>query len=76
PGNMRALFYFLLEGLGNPLPVTCTCLLSALLTGLTLAVLRRRSPLPLQKIRYVVVIIRRGIQINIAVFNDYFGLQS
>ncbi len=73
---MLAIFYFLLEGIGNTLLVTFTCFLSAFLTGLTVAVLRRLSPLPLQKILDVLVFILRGIPILIAVFLVYFGLPS
>ncbi|ENK7881452.1 amino acid ABC transporter permease, partial [Salmonella enterica] len=36
--NMLAIFYFLLEGIGNTLLVTFTCFLSAFFTGLTVAV--------------------------------------
>ncbi|EII0278566.1 amino acid ABC transporter permease [Salmonella enterica] len=75
-GNMLAIFYFLLEGIGNTLLVTFTCFLSAFLFGLTVAVLRRLSPLPLQKILDVLVFILRGIPILIAVFLVYFGLPS
>ncbi|EDO5377943.1 amino acid ABC transporter permease [Salmonella enterica] len=74
--NMLAIFYFLLEGIGNTLLVTFTCFLSAFFTGLTVAVLRRLSPLPLQKILDVLVFILRGIPILIAVFLVYFGLPS
>ncbi|EHC89249.1 Putative amino acid ABC transporter [Salmonella enterica subsp. enterica serovar Rubislaw str. A4-653] len=87
--NMLAIFYFLLEGIGNTLLVTFTCFLSAFFTGLTVAVLRRPvksvtitpvlrrlSPLPLQKILDVLVFILRGIPILIAVFLVYFGLPS
>lgn len=73
---MLAIFYFLLEGIGNTLLVTFTCFLSAFLFGLTVAVLRRLSPLPLQKILDVLVFILRGIPILIAVFLVYFGLPS
>lgn len=73
---MLAIFYFLLEGIGNTLLVTFTCFLSAFFTGLTVAVLRRLSPLPLQKILDVLVFILRGIPILIAVFLVYFGLPS
>lgn len=73
---MLAIFYFLLEGIGNTLLVTFTCFLSAFLTGLTVAVLRRLSPLPLQKILDLLVFILRGIPILIAVFLVYFGLPS
>ncbi|ATT61411.1 amino acid ABC transporter permease [Salmonella enterica subsp. enterica serovar Montevideo] len=75
-GNMLAIFYFLLEGIGNTLLVTFTCFLSAFFTGLTVAVLRRLSPLPLQKILDAMVFILRGIPILIAVFLVYFGLPS
>ncbi|EBB9327160.1 amino acid ABC transporter permease [Salmonella enterica subsp. enterica serovar Montevideo] len=75
-GNMLAIFYFLLEGIGNTLLVTFTCFLSAFFTGLTVAVLRRLSPLPLQKILDAMVFILRGIPILIAVFLIYFGLPS
>ncbi len=73
---MLAIFYFLLEGIGNTLLVTFTCFLSAFFTGLTVAVLRRLSPLPLQKILDAMVFILRGIPILIAVFLVYFGLPS
>lgn len=73
---MLAIFYFLLEGIGNTLLVTFTCFLSAFFTGLTVAVLRRLSPLPLQKILDAMVFILRGIPILIAVFLIYFGLPS
>lgn len=59
---MLAIFYFLLEGIGNTLLVTFTCFLSAFLFGLTVAVLRRLSPLPLQKILDVLVFILRGLE--------------
>ncbi|ARO94649.1 polar amino acid ABC transporter ATP-binding protein [Salmonella enterica] len=59
---MLAIFYFLLEGIGNTLLVTFTCFLSAFLFGLTVAVLRRLSPLPLQKILDVLVFILREFQ--------------
>nr|VUD24257.1 polar amino acid ABC transporter ATP-binding protein [Salmonella sp. NCTC 7297] len=75
-GNILAIFYFLLEGIGNTLLVTFTCFLSAFFTGLTVAVLRRLSPLPLQKILDVLVFTLRGIPILIAVFLIYFGLPS
>ncbi|ENC5321134.1 amino acid ABC transporter permease [Salmonella enterica] len=75
-GNMLAIFYCLLEGIGNTLLVTFTCFLSAFFTGLTVAVLRRLSPLPLQKILDAMVFILRGIPILIAVFLVYFGLPS
>ncbi|EOC8283405.1 ABC transporter permease subunit, partial [Salmonella enterica subsp. enterica serovar Rissen] len=71
-GNMLAIFYFLLEGIGNTLLVTFTCFLSAFFTGLTVAVLRRLSPLPLQKMLDVLVFILRGIPILIAVFLVYW----
>lgn len=73
---MLAIFYCLLEGIGNTLLVTFTCFLSAFFTGLTVAVLRRLSPLPLQKILDAMVFILRGIPILIAVFLVYFGLPS
>lgn len=75
-GNILPIFYFLLEGIGNTLLVTFTCFLSAFFTGLTVAVIRRLSPLPLQKILDILVFTLRGIPILIAVFLIYFGLPS
>lgn len=74
--NMLTIFYFLLEGVGNTLLVTFTCFLSAFFTGLTVAVLRRLSPFPLQRVLDVLVFTLRGIPILIAVFLIYFGLPS
>lgn len=74
-GNMLAIFYFLLEGIGNTLLVTFTCFLSAFLPGLQ-SPYYGDYPLPLQKILDVLVFILRGIPILIAVFLVYFGLPS
>lgn len=74
-GNMLAIFYFLLEGIGNTLLVTFTCFLSAFLFGLTVAVLRRLSPSTTEDTRRT-GLYSSGIPILIAVFLVYFGLPS
>lgn len=74
-GNMLAIFYFLLEGIGNTLLVTFTCFLSAFLFAYSRRI-TATIPLPLQKILDVLVFILRGIPILIAVFLVYFGLPS
>lgn len=74
-GNMLAIFYFLLEGIGNTLLVTFTCFLSVFYRAYSRRI-TATIPLPLQKILDVLVFILRGIPILIAVFLVYFGLPS
>lgn len=74
--NILSIAYFLLDGLGNTLIVTFTCFLSALLVGLTVALLRRLFPRILQGALDFLVFIFRGIPVLIAVFLVYFGLPS
>lgn len=75
-GNMLAIFYFLLEGIGNTLLVTFTCFLSAFFYRAYSRRITATIPLPLQKILDAMVFILRGIPILIAVFLVYFGLPS
>ncbi|AYH49029.1 amino acid ABC transporter permease [Dickeya fangzhongdai] len=68
--------YFLLEGIVNTLIVTFTCFTSALITGLTVAVLRRLAFPSMKKTLDFLVFIFRGVPVLIAVFLVYFGLPA
>ncbi|MEI7375260.1 amino acid ABC transporter permease [Dickeya chrysanthemi] len=68
--------YFLLEGIANTLMVTLTCFTSALVIGLTVAVLRRLVFPFIKKTLDFLVFIFRGIPVLIAVFLVYFGLPA
>ncbi|MCU1793730.1 amino acid ABC transporter permease [Pectobacterium polaris] len=74
--DMINIYYFLFEGVKYTLIVTFTCFASALVIGLTVAVLRRLVFPPVKNILDILVFIFRGIPVLIAVFLVYFGLPA
>ncbi|HHW4680880.1 MAG TPA: amino acid ABC transporter permease [Xylella taiwanensis] len=67
---------FLLQGISNTLIVTFTCFVSALFTGLTVAVIRRLNFPIVTPLLDVSVYLFQCIPILILVFLVYFGLSS
>lgn len=74
--DMISIYYFLFEGVKYTLIVTLTCFASALVIGLTVAVLRRLVFPSVKNILDILVFIFRGIPVLIAVFLVYFGLPA
>lgn len=78
--DMINIYYFLFEGVKYTLIVTLTCFASALVIGLTVAVLRRLVSPSVKNILDILVFIFRGIPVLIAVliavFLVYFGLPA
>ncbi|APS31453.1 amino acid ABC transporter permease [Pectobacterium brasiliense] len=74
--DMINIYYFLFEGVKYTLIVTLTCFASALVIGLTVAVLRRLVFPSVKNILDILVFIFRGIPVLIAVFLVYFGLPA
>lgn len=74
--DMINIYYFLFEGVKYTLIVTFTCFASALVIGLTVAVLRRLVFPSVKNILDILVFIFRGIPVLIAVFLVYFGLPA
>lgn len=74
-GNMLAIFYFLLEGIGNTLLVTFTCFLSAFLPGLQSPYYGDYSPSTTEDTRRT-GLYSSGNSNTYCCFSVYFGLPA